>query len=55
VTPFLLERIRALSEGKSLDANIKLIKNNARIGAYVAVAFSSIASSNRELTISSKL
>lgn len=31
VTPFLLERIRALTGGKSLDSNIKLVKNNARV------------------------
>ncbi|GAX83840.1 hypothetical protein CEUSTIGMA_g11264.t1 [Chlamydomonas eustigma] len=55
VTPFLLERIRALSEGKSLDANIKLIKNNARIGAHVAVVFSNLLSSRGQLTIPSKL
>ncbi len=42
VTPFLLERIRTLTGGKSLEANIKLVKNNARVGAAVAVALAGI-------------
>ncbi len=36
VTPFLLERIRASTGGKSLVANIALVKNNAAVGAAVA-------------------
>lgn len=40
VTPFLLERIRELTGGASLEANIALVKNNARIGAQVAVCLS---------------
>ncbi|WP_430474547.1 pseudouridine-5'-phosphate glycosidase [Thalassospira lucentensis] len=38
VTPFLLERVTKLTEGKSLDANIALVRNNARLGAKIAVA-----------------
>jgi len=38
LTPFLLSRINELSEGKSLKANIELIKNNARVGAKIARA-----------------
>lgn len=37
LTPFLLERIKDLTEGKSLMANIELVKNNARIGAKIAI------------------
>lgn len=37
ITPFLLERIRQLTEGRSLAANIQLILNNARIGGQLAV------------------
>ncbi|PTQ55441.1 MAG: Pseudouridine 5'-phosphate glycosidase [Candidatus Carbobacillus altaicus] len=37
LTPFLLERIKNLTEGKSLKANIELVKNNARVGASIAV------------------
>ena len=39
-TPFLLKRIQELTEGKSLAANIALIKNNAAVGAQIAVALS---------------
>ncbi|OCS91361.1 pseudouridine-5'-phosphate glycosidase [Caryophanon latum] len=38
VTPFLLGKVKELTEGKSLDANIALVKNNAKIGAAIAVA-----------------
>lgn len=38
LTPFLLERIQKLTNGASLKANIALIKNNAQIGARIAVA-----------------
>lgn len=36
LTPFLLNKINELSEGKSLKANIALVKNNARVGAKIA-------------------
>ena len=38
VTPFLLGKVKELTEGKSLEANIALVKNNARIGAGIAVS-----------------
>lgn len=38
VTPFLLAKVKDLTEGKSLEANIALVKNNAKIGAGIAVA-----------------
>ena len=38
VTPFLLARIKALTGGKSLETNIALVKNNARVGARLARA-----------------
>jgi len=38
ITPFLLARIKALSEGKSLVSNIQLVLNNAALAAQVAVA-----------------
>ncbi len=37
VTPFLLQRIFELTEGRSLEANIALVKNNARLAAEIAV------------------
>ncbi|MEQ9039679.1 MAG: pseudouridine-5'-phosphate glycosidase [Silicimonas sp.] len=36
VTPFLLDRIFQLSEGKSLEANIALVLNNARLASRIA-------------------
>lgn len=36
VTPFLLDRIFALTEGRSLVANTELVLNNARLGAEIA-------------------
>ncbi|MBB6136219.1 pseudouridine-5'-phosphate glycosidase [Massilia aurea] len=38
VTPFLLGRIKELTEGRSLATNIALVKHNALIGARLAVA-----------------
>lgn len=38
VTPFLLDKIKELTEGASLQANIALIHNNAILGAQIAVA-----------------
>jgi len=37
VTPFLLDKIKTVTEGKSLEANIQLVYNNARVGAQIAV------------------
>lgn len=42
VTPFLLGKVKELTEGKSLDANIALVKNNAKVGAAIAVAYNRI-------------
>ena len=38
VTPFLLQAIASNTKGESLEANIALIKNNARLAAEIAVA-----------------
>lgn len=37
VTPFLLDRIYTLTEGRSLDANIALVLNNAQLAAKIAI------------------
>jgi pseudouridine-5'-phosphate glycosidase len=37
VTPFLLGRIFELTSGRSLAANIALVRNNARLGAAIAI------------------
>ena len=36
VTPFLLDRIFHITEGRSLVANIALVRNNARLAAEIA-------------------
>jgi pseudouridine-5'-phosphate glycosidase len=38
VTPFLLGRIFELTDGRSLTANIALVRNNARLAAQIAIA-----------------
>lgn len=42
MTPFLLARVKALTEGKSLDSNIQLVYNNARVGGQIAAAYASM-------------
>jgi len=39
VTPFILKYIADHTQGESLETNIALIKNNARVAAEIAVAF----------------
>lgn len=41
ITPFLLSRMAELSGGRTLAANIALLKNNARVAAEIAVALTS--------------
>lgn len=43
VTPYLLRRINELTGGKSLTANIALIKNNAALAAEIAVALDELS------------
>jgi pseudouridine-5'-phosphate glycosidase len=38
VTPFLLARVNALTAGRSLAANIALVRNNAALAAAIAGA-----------------
>lgn len=40
VTPYLLQAINTLSDGRSLSSNIALIKNNARLAAELAITHS---------------
>jgi pseudouridine-5'-phosphate glycosidase len=42
ITPFLLGRIVELSDGRSLDTNIALVRHNARLGAALAVAHAAL-------------
>lgn len=42
VTPFLLSMVKELTAGESLEANIELVKNNARLAAQIAVAYNKL-------------
>ena len=42
VNPFLLKYIAEHTKGESLEANIALIKHNAKAGAEIAIAFQSL-------------
>ncbi|EMR07262.1 Pseudouridine-5'-phosphate glycosidase [Bhargavaea cecembensis DSE10] len=41
-TPFLLGKVKDLTEGKSLVANIALVKHNAKVGTQIAVAYNEL-------------
>ena len=41
-TPFLLKRIVELTGGESLEANIHLVLNNAKLGAQIAAEYSKL-------------
>ena len=38
-TPFLLARVKELTGGDSLDSNIQLVYNNARLASRIAKAY----------------
>jgi pseudouridine-5'-phosphate glycosidase len=40
VTPFLLDRIRELTEGRSVFSNLALLSHNARVAGRLADALS---------------
>lgn len=42
VTPFILKHIADHTQGESLEANIALIKSNAKLAAQIAVAYSEL-------------
>ena len=41
-TPFLLAKIKDLTGGDSLDSNIQLVYNNARVAAKTAAALAKL-------------
>jgi pseudouridine-5'-phosphate glycosidase len=43
VTPFLLAKVKELTEGRSLEANIALVKNNADVGSKIAVQLNTLS------------
>jgi pseudouridylate synthase len=42
VTPYLLSKIKSLTQGSSLDSNIELVKNNAQLAARIAISYAKI-------------
>ncbi|XP_059701941.1 uncharacterized protein LOC132327135 isoform X2 [Haemorhous mexicanus] len=48
VTPFLLQKLTELTDGKSLDSNLALIQNNARVGSCIAVALSKLQKARKK-------
>ena len=43
ITPFLLKNIVRLTKGRSLEANMHLVQNNARLAAQIAVEYSCLS------------
>lgn len=43
ITPFLLDKIQTVTKGQSLEANIALVYNNARLGAQVAKEYADLS------------
>lgn len=41
-TPFLLSKVKSITAGKSLESNIQLVYNNARVGAKIALELSKL-------------
>lgn len=39
ITPFLLDKIKELTDGRSLEANVQLVLNNAMVGGEIAAEF----------------
>ncbi|KAM6211891.1 uncharacterized protein WM294_004677 [Sarcoramphus papa] len=48
LTPFMLQKLNELTDGKSLDSNLALIQNNARVGSCIAVALSRLQKARRK-------
>ncbi|XP_072936003.1 uncharacterized protein [Epargyreus clarus] len=46
ITPFLLSAVSEATAGASLDTNVALIKNNAKVGADIAVEFQKLKNVN---------
>ena len=44
ITPYLLGRIIELSDGRSLQTNLALVRHNARVGTAIAVAYAHLRS-----------
>lgn len=42
ITPFLLDKVKELTAGESLETNIALVKNNAELGSKIAVEYAKL-------------
>lgn len=42
ITPYLLSEIKSLTDGESLESNIQLVYNNAKLGAELAIELSKL-------------
>ena len=42
-TPFLLDKVQKLTQGKSLEANIRLVFNNAKLASKIAIEYTKLA------------
>jgi pseudouridine-5'-phosphate glycosidase len=42
VTPFILDKVKQLTAGKSLETNIALVKHNAEVAAKIAVSLNAV-------------
>ncbi|PSS37686.1 hypothetical protein PHLCEN_2v510 [Hermanssonia centrifuga] len=52
-TPWLLNRVGELTQGRSLASNVALIQNTARVGGQIAVAYARLSEDQRGLRSSS--
>lgn len=43
ITPFLLDKVKTLTEGKSLASNIELVKNNTQLASKIAVCLANLS------------
>lgn len=50
ITPFVLESVSQISKGESLEANIKLIENNASVGADIALEYCKLLNNAQQLS-----
>lgn len=55
VTPYLLSRLAEITAGASLEANVALVENNAKVAAQVAVAMAVTTKATRSANVSNEL
>jgi pseudouridine-5'-phosphate glycosidase len=49
ITPFLLKRVNELTKGESCDTNVKLILNNAKVGAQICKELFQLMKEGKEI------